>query len=79
MAFASFDFPNFMDQKIATLPSMPFINTTNILLFLSIISNSSHQIPGSQMTNYRPFLKLPDLDPNPARHAQRDANGTVWN
>lgn len=39
MAFASFDFPNFMDQKIATLPSMPFINTTNILLFLSIISN----------------------------------------
>ena len=78
-AFASFDFPNFMDQKIARLPSTPFINTTNILLFLSIISNSSHQIPGSQKTNYRPFLKLPDLDPNPARHAQRDANGTVWN
>ena len=78
MALASSDLPNFMDQKTATLPSTPFINTTNILLFLSIISNSSHQIPGSQMTNYRPFLKLPDLDPNPARHAQRDANGTVW-
>ena len=80
MAFAeSSDLPNFMDQKTATWPSTPFITTTNILLFLSIISNSSHQIPGSQKTNYRPFLKLPDLDPNPARHAQRDANGTVWN
>ena len=78
MAFASFDLPNFMDQKIAILPSTPFINTTNILLFLSIISNSSHRIPGSQKITYRPLLKLPDLNPNPARHAQRDANGNVW-
>ena len=45
MASASFDILNFMGQKIVTLLSTPFINTTNILLFLSIISNSSHQIP----------------------------------
>ena len=78
MAFDSFDLPNFMDQKIATLPSTPFINTTKSSCLSLYNLKFHHQIPGSQKTNYRPLLKLPDLDSNPARHAQRDANGTVW-